>query len=115
MSASEGVSQMTIPSRYRSLLVWGAAAGAGCTEVLAGSVDASGALESEAATVLIGCAAGDCPEAEVVKNVADVNANAAETLMSTPGLDTWESPSRSHPEMIEVQGLRHSPSHRRFP
>jgi hypothetical protein len=102
------------------LFVCGAAADAGCTEVLAESVTASGVFDgafaagasislcrlfglgssaatlfsalpdfgSETATVLIGWTAGDCPEAEVVKNVTDVNANAAETLMSAPGLDT---------------------------
>jgi hypothetical protein len=80
------------------LFVCGALAGAGWTEELAESVTASGASDSEAATVLIGWAAGDCPEAEVVKNVTDVNANAAETLMSATGLDTSESPSRAIPK-----------------
>ena len=43
---------------------------------------------SETATVLFGWAAGDCPEAEVVKNVTDVNANATEALMNARGIDT---------------------------
>ena len=40
------------------------------------------------ATVLFGRAAGDCPEAEVGKNVTDVNANATEALMNARGIDT---------------------------
>jgi hypothetical protein len=45
-------------------------------------------LGSETATVLFGRSAGDCPEAEVVKNVTDVNANATEILMNARGIDT---------------------------
>jgi hypothetical protein len=45
-------------------------------------------LASETATVLFGRAAGGCPEAEVVKNVADVNANATEALLNARGIDT---------------------------
>ena len=45
-------------------------------------------VDSEAATVLFGGAAGACPEAEVVKNVADVNANATEALLNARGIDT---------------------------
>ena len=43
---------------------------------------------SDAATVLSGGAAGDCPEAEVVRNITDVNANATEALMNARGIDT---------------------------
>jgi len=57
--------------------VCGAAGDADCTEVLA-----------ESAPPLFGGAAGACPEAEVVKNVADVNANASEALMNARGIDT---------------------------
>jgi hypothetical protein len=45
-------------------------------------------LGSETATVLFGRAAGGCPQAEVVKNVADVNANATEALLNARGIDT---------------------------
>jgi hypothetical protein len=38
--------------------------------------------------MLFGRGAGDCPEAEVVKNVTDANANAAEALRNTRGIDT---------------------------
>jgi hypothetical protein len=80
------------------LFVCGAAEDGGCTEVLAeaGGLGSSAAtlfsvlpgLGSETATVLFGRAAGDCPEAEVVKNVADVNANATEALVNARGIDT---------------------------
>jgi hypothetical protein len=45
-------------------------------------------LGSETAAVLFGVVAGDCPKAEVVKNVADVNANAIEVLMNARCIDT---------------------------
>ena len=58
-------------------------------EVVAKSVVTGRVFESsETATVLFGWAAGDCPEAEVVKNVTDVNANATEALMNARGIDT---------------------------
>jgi hypothetical protein len=38
--------------------------------------------------VLLGGESGDCPEAEVVKNVTDVNTNATEALMNARGIDT---------------------------
>jgi hypothetical protein len=48
----------------------------------------TGGLGSETATVLLGRESVDCPEAEVVKNVTDVNANATEALMNARGIDT---------------------------
>jgi hypothetical protein len=45
-------------------------------------------LGVETATVLFGGDAADCPEAEVAKNVTDVNASAAEALMNARGIDT---------------------------
>ena len=64
----------------------GAACGA---EVVAESVVTGRVFKSsETATVLVGWAAGDCPEAEVGKNVTDVNANATEALMNARGIDT---------------------------
>jgi hypothetical protein len=106
------------------LFVCGAAADAGCTEVLAESVTASGVFDaafaagasislcgffglgssasklfsalpglgSETATVLFGRAIADCPEAEVVKNGTNVNANATEALMNAQSIDTIISP-----------------------
>jgi hypothetical protein len=45
-------------------------------------------LGSETATVLLGGAAGDCPEAEVGKNATDVNAKAIEAVENAWGIDT---------------------------
>jgi hypothetical protein len=38
--------------------------------------------------VLFGGAAGDCPEAEVVKKGTEANANATEVLMNARAIDT---------------------------
>jgi hypothetical protein len=90
-----------------------AATDAGSTEVLAESVTSGGmgtlvaapprlvgggdsaatlfsalsGLTSETATVLLGRAAGDCPEAEAVRNGTDVSVNATEALMNARGID----------------------------
>src|SRR5688500_19035279 len=82
--ASAGVSQMTIPSRYRSVSV-----GAEVTDtvVCAALPDSGG----ETAAALSGGAAGDCPEAGVVKNRSDVNATAAEALTHARDIDTQNS------------------------
>ena len=62
----------------------GAAAEADCTE-------------EPSAAVLSGGAAGDCPEADVVRNVTDVNANASEALMNARGIDTRNLPPEAIP------------------
>ena len=62
------------------------AAGADCADVPAESVPAG--LGSETATVLFGGVSEDCPEAEVVKNGIDVNANATEALINARDIDT---------------------------
>jgi hypothetical protein len=67
------------------LSVCGVAAGVDWAEVAAESVPAG--LGSETATVL-GGGSEDCPEAEVVKNGTDVNANATETLINARDIDT---------------------------
>jgi hypothetical protein len=43
---------------------------------------------AEMGAALLGGGAGDCPEAEVAKNVADVNTNATEALMHARDIDT---------------------------
>jgi len=63
-----------MPSRYRSVFACGT--GAGCAAVPAASVTATGG------------AAGDCPEALVVRNVTDANAQAREVLMNARGIGT---------------------------
>jgi hypothetical protein len=35
-----------------------------------------------------GGAGGDCPNAEAVRNIIDINVNATEALMNPRGLDT---------------------------
>ena len=82
--ASAGVSQMTIPSRYRSVWV-----GAEVTDTVV--CDALPDSGGETAAALSGGAAGDCPEAGVVKNSSDGSATATEALMQTPGIDTQHS------------------------
>ena len=63
-----------------------------------GSLNGSDLLFS----VLFGWVAGDCPKAEVVNNVTDVNANAIESLMYARGIDMLTPPSAANLEMIEV-------------
>jgi hypothetical protein len=77
------------------LFVCGAAPDDGCAE---GLFSALPGLGSETATVLFGWAAGDCPEAEVVKIVTDVNANATEVLMHAPRIDTFNLPPEATPK-----------------
>jgi len=36
-----------------------------------------------------------------VKNVPEANANATQALMNARGVDTFESPSRSHPKWLK--------------
>ena len=55
------------------------------------------------------------PEAEVVNNVTDVNANATESLMYARSIDMLNLHSECHPEMIEVMNCDNSPSHGSFP
>ena len=62
----------------------GVAAGADCPEV----PGESAGLGSETVTVVFGGGSGDCPEAEVVKNGTDVNANATEALINAREIDT---------------------------
>src|SRR4051812_1292196 len=74
--ASAGVSQMTMPSRYRSLIAVPAAA----DDVWATTPSPS------AAGGAVGTGAADCPEADTVQNRTDTNAAATLTsFKSTPG------------------------------
>src|SRR3954470_2183926 len=74
--ASAGVSQMTMPSRYRSLIAVPAAAGPVGAETPAPS----------AAGVAVGSGVADCPDADTVQNSTDTNATATLTsFTSTPG------------------------------
>jgi len=71
------------------LLGCGAVAVACCAEAVADAVASGGALEAaEIGAVLFGGVAGDCPEAEAAKNVADVNANAIAVLVNARSVDT---------------------------
>src|SRR4051794_26637668 len=86
--ASVGVSQMTMPSRYRSSFGGAGVPGAGCTGVLAA---ASGVtppgVGSVTAIGLSGRAAAGCAEAAVANDVSDVNATATEALMNAQRID----------------------------
>jgi hypothetical protein len=51
---------------------------------------------------MLGRGAGDCPEAEVVNNITDVNKNANESLMYARGIDMVILPPKAILKMIEV-------------
>ena len=95
--ASAAVSQMMIPSLYRSSFVCGAAAGAVCTEALAVCAEAlaesvAAGVGAETATVLFGGARTDCPKAAVVRNEADVDANTTTAVMNARSFDKLDRP-----------------------
>jgi hypothetical protein len=46
-------------------------------------------------SVLVGCAGGDCPKAEVVTDGTDVNAKATEAVINARGIDTCNVPPES--------------------
>jgi hypothetical protein len=58
---------------------------------------------------------GDCPEAEVVNNITDVNTNANESLIYARGIDMVILPPKAILKMIEVIDCDNSPSHGSFP
>src|SRR3954471_8880869 len=79
--ASGGVSQITIPSRYRSLFAAPAAFDGVCATTLPPSA-AGGA---------VGSGAADCPEAETVTNRTDTNATATLTSFTEDSLSFWRA------------------------
>src|SRR5262245_11186439 len=82
--ASAGVSQITMPSRYRSVLA-GAAPGAGCAD--APLAESSGAVPGRAATSTVrsGPAAGGCADTGAVNDVTDANATATAAFTNARG------------------------------
>src|SRR5262245_53174908 len=64
---SAGVSQMTMPSRYRSFFACGVAVDVVCPEAPPGSVAGGG---------VAGSGPADCPEADVEQSATNIHANA---------------------------------------
>src|SRR3954467_2557252 len=87
-AASVGVSQMTMPSRYRSSRRGAAAADPGCTDVLAGASCGTAGVGSETATVPSGRVEAGCAETAAANDVSDVNATATAALRNARGIDT---------------------------